>query len=81
MTFDTVVARAISNSLDDIERMDRLIAVSEGHRNALLREIDRRRAPFAQTLRSTVREIEATAFETVRSKAIEQNTVADKNSA
>jgi len=81
LTFEAVVARAISNCLDDIERIDRLIAISESRRNAILREIDRRRAPFAQILRSTVRNIEATEFETVKPKAIEQNTAAGKNAA
>ena len=81
LTMETVIHRAFAEEIEKIERIDRLIASYESRRNAILREIHRRRAPFAQILRNTVRDIEATEFVTVRPKTIEQNTAADKNAA
>jgi hypothetical protein len=40
---DAVMAQALSLKLDDIERIDRMIATAEGRRNAILREVDRHR--------------------------------------
>jgi hypothetical protein len=57
-SMDTLVAEALANKLDDIERIDRLTAVAEGRRNASLREIDRHRVVLAETLRRTVQEVE-----------------------
>jgi hypothetical protein len=57
-SMDTLVAEALAENLDDIERVDRLTAVAEGRRNASLREIDRRRVVLAETLRRTVQEVE-----------------------
>src|SRR5262249_54426108 len=42
LTFDTVIAQALRSEIDSIERIDRSIAIAEGRRNAVLREIDRR---------------------------------------
>ena len=58
MTLDTVLARALTEVLDDIERIDRLTAVAEGRRNASLREIDRRRVVLGETMRRAVQELE-----------------------
>jgi hypothetical protein len=58
MTLDTLLADALTENLDDIERIDRLTAVAEGRRNASLREIDRRRVVLAETLRRAVQEVE-----------------------
>jgi len=38
---DAVMAQTLSISLDDIERIDRMIATAEVRRNAILREVDR----------------------------------------
>jgi hypothetical protein len=43
LTMDAVMAQALSLKLDDIERIDRMIATAEGRRNAILREVDRHR--------------------------------------
>lgn|SRR5262245_10837507 len=58
LTIDSVVAQAVSHELDKIERFNRLIANVEWRRNALLREIERRRAGFAQKLRNEIHKIE-----------------------
>ena len=81
LTFDTVIARALRNQIDSIERIDRSITIAEGRRNAVLREIDRRRATFAQTLRGKVHEIEDAEFETIEPKAITPNDATTKHAA
>jgi hypothetical protein len=65
LTMDDVMARAATYELDKIERFNRLIASAEWRRNALLREIDRRRASFAQKVRSEVREIEDDEYKAI----------------
>jgi uncharacterized membrane protein YheB (UPF0754 family) len=81
LTFDTVIALALRSEIDSIERIDRSITIAEERRNAVLREIDRRRATFAQTLRKTIHEIEDAEFETIAPKAITPNDATTKNAA
>ena len=66
LTMDDVVARAVAHELEKIERFDRLIASAEWRRNTLLREIERRRASFAEKLRREVPKIEEAEFETIK---------------
>jgi len=40
LTMDAVMAQALSLKLDDIERIDRMIATAEGRRNAEIKVID-----------------------------------------
>src|SRR5262249_17531892 len=49
LTMDAVMAQALSLKLDDIERIDRMIASAEGSRNAILREVDRYRRHGGRT--------------------------------
>ena len=69
LKMETVVDRALVNKLEQIEHIDRLIANGENHRNATLREIDRHRPVFAESLRAKIRDIDA-GFETVKTKVI-----------
>ena len=69
LTMDNVIAQATASELDKIERFNRLIASAEGRRNALLREIEHHRQPFAQRLRAEVHKIENAEFETVETNA------------
>ncbi len=55
-SMDTLVADALAEKLDDIERIDRLTAAAEGRRNAALRE--RRRVVLGELLRRSVQELE-----------------------
>jgi hypothetical protein len=64
-SMDTLLADALAEKLDDIERVDRLTAVAEGRRNASLRELDRHRVVLAETLRRTVQGVEDAEFEVV----------------
>jgi hypothetical protein len=65
MSIDALMAGALAEKLDDIERIDRLATIAESRRNASLREIDRRRAVLGETLRRSVQEIEDGEFEEI----------------
>jgi hypothetical protein len=62
---DTLVADALAEKLDDIERIDRLTTIAESRRNASLHEIDQRRVVLGETLRRSVQEIEDGEFEVI----------------
>jgi hypothetical protein len=62
MSRDHFMTKVLSDRIDQIERIDRLIIIAETRRNAALREIDRRRAVLGQTLRRSIREIEDGEF-------------------
>jgi hypothetical protein len=61
----------LSSSLDETERLDRLITVAEARRNASLREIDRRRAVLGEALRRNVQEVEEGEFEVIETTPAE----------
>jgi hypothetical protein len=65
MSIDSVMAKTLSMRLDHIVRIDRMAVIAETRRTAILREIDRRRAGFAQRLRKAVDEAEAAEPRTV----------------
>jgi hypothetical protein len=63
LSMDVVAAMALTMSLGDIERIDRMVMNAEARRNAVLREVARHRAAFAEDLRrssGTVRDAEFT---------------------
>jgi hypothetical protein len=62
---DDLMATALAQNLDSIERIDRLTTIAETRRNASLREIDRRRAVLVEALRTSVQEIEDGEFEEI----------------
>jgi D-alanyl-D-alanine dipeptidase len=64
-SIDVLLAAALNQTLDYVERVDRLTAVAESRRNASLREIDRRRPLLAETLRRSVQQIESDELEVV----------------
>ncbi len=57
-SIDALMADALTDQLDNIERIDHLTTVAESRRNASLYEIERRRAVLGATLRRNVQEIE-----------------------
>jgi len=57
-TIESLMIGYLNNKLDYIERVDRLISIAEGRRNASLREIDRRRSVLGEKVRRSVQEIE-----------------------
>jgi len=67
LNIDALMVRALPGELDKIERIDRLITIAETRRNAMLREIDRRRAVLSEALRRQVQEVEG-EFEVVENR-------------
>jgi hypothetical protein len=65
VSMDGLMARALAQKLNDIERIDRLTSIAESRRNASLHEIERRRAVLGETLRRSVQEIEDGEFEMI----------------
>ena len=63
-SIDNLMADAVAERLDDIERIDRLTSIAESRRNAG-REIDRRRAVLGEALRRSVRAIEDGEYEVI----------------
>jgi hypothetical protein len=66
LTMDSVMAQTLAKRLDEVERIDRMIASCEARRNAVLREIDRHRLAFNQRLRHSAKEAEDAEFEVVQ---------------
>ncbi len=62
VSLDTLVAEAVAEQLDDIERIDRLATIAESRRNAILREIERRREVLGRALRCSVQQMEDAEF-------------------
>jgi hypothetical protein len=58
LSIDALMAEVLSEELDDIERIDRLTTIAETRRNAMLHEIDRRRAMLGEALSRQVQEVE-----------------------
>ena len=56
------MAQTLSSKIDDIERIDRMLANAEARRNLVLREIDRHRATVAARLRDATEQIEDASF-------------------
>ena len=69
-SLDDLVAQALVRDLDYVERIDHLIAVAEGRRNASLREIDRRRPMLAEMLRPSVQQIEHDELEVIETAPV-----------
>ena len=57
-TIDDLVADALEWDLEKIERVDRLITITESRRTASLHEIDRRRPRLGEALRGGIQKIE-----------------------
>jgi hypothetical protein len=58
LTMDAVIAQTLSENLDFVERIERMITIKESCRSAVLREVDHHRATLAHTLRATVHQLE-----------------------
>jgi hypothetical protein len=74
-SIDAIMAEAVAEDLDNIERIDRLTAIAETRRNAMLREIDRRRSVLGEMLRQQVQEVEG-EFEVIEKPPAETKSAA-----
>src|SRR5688500_17493008 len=50
-SMDAAMAQTLANKINDVERIDRMLANAEARRHLVLREIDRHRAAVADRLR------------------------------
>ena len=67
-TREDIMIGTLLEKMDEIERIDRQIAIAEAGRNTSLREIDRRRAVLGEALRRTLPEVELKVIETTASR-------------
>jgi len=74
-SIDALMVRTLRDQLDNIERIDRLITLAETRRNAMLREIDRRRAALSEAVRQQVQEVDG-EFEVVEKTPAEAKSAA-----
>jgi hypothetical protein len=58
MTMDAVMAQTLSLKLDDVERIERMIAMAEARRHVILHEIEWHREMLSQALRRAVQQVE-----------------------
>jgi len=65
LTMEHIIAETLAYRIDDIERIDRMIASAEQRRSAMLREVDRHRASLAARLRLASDEVVQAEFEDV----------------
>src|SRR5262245_51718677 len=72
LTTDSILAQTFSFKLNDIERIEHMMALAEARRNATLREIDRHRQTLGQKLRRAAQQLEDGQF-----RAIEHTTSID----
>jgi len=65
LTNDSILAQTFSLKVNDIERIQNMIALAEARRNATLREIDRHRQTLGQKLRRAAQQIEDVEFRVI----------------
>ena len=65
LTADSILAQTFSLKLNDIERIEHMIALAEARRNATLREIDRHRQTLGQKLRRAAQQLEDGQFRVI----------------
>jgi len=73
LTMDAVMAQSLSIKLDDIERIDRMTALAEARRNAILREIDGHREILSQNLRRAVQNVEDGQLRVIENTSVKRN--------
>jgi len=74
-SIDALMVQVLPLELDKIERIDRLTMIAESRRNAMMREIDRRRVALGQALRRQVEEVEG-EFEVIEKAPLEAKSAA-----
>jgi len=65
LTPDSILAQTFSLKLNDIERIEHMIALAEARRNATLHEIDRHRQTLGQNLRRAAQQLEDGQFRVI----------------
>lgn len=70
LTLEAVMAETLAARLDDIERIEHMIAETEARFAAALRELDRHRAVLAEALRNAPPLVDDAAFEPGKPRAL-----------
>jgi hypothetical protein len=65
MTIDEVTVEMLALKIDEVERIDRMVAGAEARRNVALREIDRHRATLGAALRQAANAVEDAEFKEI----------------
>jgi hypothetical protein len=65
LTTDSILAQTFSLKVNDIERIEHMMALAEARRNATLREIDRHRQTLGQKLRRAAQQLEDGQFRVI----------------
>jgi len=65
LTTDSILAQTFSLKVNDIERIEHMIALAEARRNATLREIDRHRQTLGQKVRWAAQQLEDKQFRVI----------------
>jgi hypothetical protein len=65
LTTDSILAQTFSLIVNDIERIEHMMALAEARRNATLREIDRHRQTLGQKLRRAAQQLEDGQFRVI----------------
>jgi hypothetical protein len=71
LTMDAVMAQTLALKIDEVERIDRMVASAEARRNIALREIDRHRATLGAALRHAADEVLDAEFTEIPPRLIE----------
>jgi hypothetical protein len=74
-TIDEVTAEMLALKIDELERIDRMVAGAEARRNVALREIDRHRATLGAALRQEADEVLDAEFKEVPPRLTEGEAV------
>ena len=69
LTMETVVAETLVARLDDVERIDHMIAMTEALRAGALRGLERHRAALAEAPKRLAQQVEDAEFEDVKAPA------------
>ncbi|MBM6583341.1 hypothetical protein ILT44_24365 [Microvirga sp. BT689] len=59
LDFDAITAKALSDGIEIIEKLDRLITSADARRDKALSNVDRRREAFARRLRQVAEDVES----------------------
>jgi hypothetical protein len=70
LTMDSVMSQTLSKKMDDVERIDRMLASAEARRHIVLREVDRHRAAVAARLQTAAKDIEDAEFSEVSAEGL-----------
>ena len=81
VSLDGLMADALAENFDYIERIDRLTTIAEGRRKRQPRELDRRREVLGETLRRSVQDIEDGEFEVIETTPAKEKKRLDERAA